>query len=550
MVALEVRSARRFTSTLAASLLAATAIGLSCPAAADTHVVAPGESIQAVIDDPATIDGDVVVVLPGVYAELLDFRGKAITLQSEDPLNWDTVAATVLDGQSTGSVITCASGEGPDSVLEGFTITGGSNTGGGGVSCVASSPTVRNCIFLDNEAMFEGGAMKFDFMCSPMILNCQFLSNEAIFGGAISSISSTPTFSNCTFAGNTSLFSGTGGAIDNLAMSDALINNCTFYGNTAGSGGAVANTSSTPVLSNCIMWNDAATSAGNEIANFGASPLIAYSNVAGSGGSAAWDAALGTDGGGNIDADPMFADPLGADGTSGTADDDLMLASGSPSVDSGNSGFVPLDSTDLDGDGNVSELLPLDLAGAERFVDATNTGAASVDMGAYERAAEPQLDLELVMDIDPLSCRNRVNRASRGVVAVGVLGSPDVDVTMIDVDSLGLMRADGVGGEVQPWNGRWFCRGPWFFDFASLPSESNQCRWWPRRDGMTDMLLKFRIPHMVEYLELNDVPLGNSIDLILTGRMLDGTPFTAQDHIRVVAPRYRRHYTHRRSRRW
>ena len=73
----------------------------------------------------------------------------------------------------------------------------------------------------------------------------------------------------------------------------------------------------------------------------------------------------------------IFADPLGPDGTAGTDDDDLRLVAGSPCIDAGNNGAVPVGvTTDLDGN--------------PRFRDDPNTpdtgaGAAPlVDMGAYE----------------------------------------------------------------------------------------------------------------------------------------------------------------------
>jgi hypothetical protein len=52
---------------------------------------------------------------------------------------------------------------------------------------------------------------------------------------------------------------------------------------------------------------------------------------------------------------------------------------------------VPADATDLDGDEDTTESVPIDLAGALRFVDdpnAPDTGDGAppiVDMGAYER---------------------------------------------------------------------------------------------------------------------------------------------------------------------
>jgi parallel beta-helix repeat protein len=97
---------------------------------------------------------------------------------------------------------------------------------------------------------------------------------------------------------------------------------------------------------------------------------------------------------GNISANPLFvsASP-GPNRIWGTADDtfgDLHLLPGSPCVDAGSNADVPADVADLDGDGDVTEPLPFDLAGAERFADdpyTVDTGAGTapiVDMGVYE----------------------------------------------------------------------------------------------------------------------------------------------------------------------
>ncbi len=70
-------------------------------------------------------------------------------------------------------------------------------------------------------------------------------------------------------------------------------------------------------------------------------------------------------------------------------------------VDAGNNAAVPPDSYDLDGDGNTSEPLPLDLGGLPRVVDGDGDGTATVDMGAYEYDGPPFLGV-LYVDDDAL----------------------------------------------------------------------------------------------------------------------------------------------------
>jgi len=253
-----------------------------------------------------------------------------------------------------------------------------------------SSPTITNATFVDNSANDGGGAICNNGRSgtsSPIIRNTVFSSNGATFGGAIFSVissSSDPSITNATFAGNSAFEDG--GAIFNSGRdgSSSTITNATFFGNSAKQGGAIY-LSGSPTITNTILWGNTASDlfGENQVENDeGGSPKIAYSLIAGSGGSGSeWDSGLGTDKGGNIDADPQFADADGPDATAGTADDDLRLqgpgspGGASPAIDAGDNEVI-----------SASE----DLAGNERRldveeVDDTGNGTAPiVDMGAYE----------------------------------------------------------------------------------------------------------------------------------------------------------------------
>ena len=187
------------------------------------------------------------------------------------------------------------------------------------------------------------------------------------------------------FGPASSLFSGTGGTIaiensliaDNVGSSKVLdvsgasidAVNSTFVdnGDPADASWAVFSGSGSLDSVNSIWWQNG--QAQSPPLNNGSGTInFATSIVDGSGGSAAWDAAFGVDGGGNLDLDPMFIDP---------ASGHYRLGSGTPAADLGNSGAVPADVFDVDQDGDTAEPTP-DLDLATRIVN------AAVDIGAFE----------------------------------------------------------------------------------------------------------------------------------------------------------------------
>ncbi len=86
----------------------------------------------------------------------------------------------------------------------------------------------------------------------------------------------------------------------------------------------------------------------------------------------------------NIGDDPLFLGPLGPDLLAGTQDDNLRIASGSPCIDMGDDTALPADAEDLDGDLDIFEPLPIDLAGGPRDLDGDGDTSSVVDMGAHE----------------------------------------------------------------------------------------------------------------------------------------------------------------------
>lgn len=236
--------------------------------------------------------GGEIVIAPGTYKEAINFNGKAVTLRSSDGPE-----VTIIDATGLGaSAVTCAAGEGPDTILEGFTITGGSGTKGGGIFCQGSSPTISNCRLTGNSAVTSGGGM-YCGGSGPTLVNCVIYGNSGESGAAVSCINSLAIITNCTIARNSAT---TGGALD-----------C---------GGASA-----PTVTNCILWANTPA----EIHDQGGTPAISYCDVQGG----------YTGGGNNIDADPMFANAAGGD---------FRLHKDSPCFNAGSNSAPRIPQTDLD----------------------------------------------------------------------------------------------------------------------------------------------------------------------------------------------------------
>ncbi len=346
----------------------------------------PKLTIQAGID--AAADGDEVVVADGVYTgpgnRGLSFQGKGITLRSAGGAQ-----ACIIDCEQADRAFFFWSGEPPEARIEGFTLTNGSAGAGGAVLLESCSATFADCViegntadvsgaihhngsgdlalmgctFADNSAfgsaaVFSGGKADDG---SLRTIGCAFIENSAQVIAAVGCGRSTLEIINCAFIGNVgevntgaitsssasvqvtnTIFSRNQSVGVHTGEGVAILVSNTFTGNTAG---VIGTYSGTVTLHNSVIWNNGSYNG---------------PQVGGSGNC--------------VGVDPLFVQP-------GT--DDLRLSIGSPCANAGNNALLPPDTHDLDGDGNVSEPLPIDLGGNPRIVDGT------VDAGAYEGEYEP-----------------------------------------------------------------------------------------------------------------------------------------------------------------
>ncbi len=253
--------------------------------------------------------------------------------------------------------------------------------GGGMASHDSAHPALDNVVVRGNSATSGGGLYYAWNANSYRFRGVTFIDNTAVDGGGVYCYRGASfEFANAVFFGNTA--TGNGGAICNRFYNLEL-DNVTMAGNTAaGMGGGIHNSeNSNLTMSNSVLWNNSAP-IGPEISYDSANPAyIDYCLIANSGGSGTgWNATLGVDNGGNIDADPLFVDAPGGD---------LHPSPTSPVIDAGNNGAVPVD-------------LALDLDGNPRYADVPeipDTGLGTppiIDMGAYEVFPDVTVEKEVL----------------------------------------------------------------------------------------------------------------------------------------------------------
>ncbi len=317
-----------FASTLLPSTALATTI----------NIPADYPTIQQGID--ASSNGDTVLVNPGTYGENVNFNGHNIVLGSLFLTTEDTsyISTTIIDGDSSGSVVRFENGEDSGTVIAGFTIMHGRTSPyGGGIYCVSNSnPVIRNNIIRDNFGFSTGGSPLGGGIyigdSGPLIMENLITNNEVhgdpgagagicgmnsasviignviadntaygVFGGMGGGIffgASSPVISGNIVVYNTTTEPGIGGGLL-FGECTALLSANTIFGNTSHWGSAIYSESSDLDITNTIIWGNGADS---NIVYQGTIPILNYCDIQG-----------GWAGTGNIDCDPQFCDPENGD---------------------------------------------------------------------------------------------------------------------------------------------------------------------------------------------------------------------------------------------
>lgn len=258
------------------------------------------------------------------------------------------------------------------------------NTGGGVHITQASQVSLYNVFMFNNSSSSEGGVLRIDtdaIGSSVEVANSLITTNSATTGGAV-------------YLGRGSL------RLVNTTVSD----------NDASSGsgtGGVAQAGGTLEVANSILWGNAPASFSTSVPT---SASLSHSIIDGGCPSGVSCSSV-------LDTDPLFVDETS-----------YGLGEESPAVDFGLTELLPLDTFDLDDDGNTEEPLPVDLGGRSRIQ------GNEVDLGTFESpfavALEPGAGVPAT---NALGAAYPNPFRDRTTLALDVALAQDVTVEMFDV---------------------------------------------------------------------------------------------------------------------
>lgn len=304
-------------------------------------------TIQEAID--SSVNGDTVLVMPGIYFENLKMKGKSIVLTSMFYLNMDKsfISTTIINGSTpanpdSASCIMMTGKEDSTTVVQGFTLTGGKGTKwkdihngltyreGGGILMEFCSAVIQYNYIIDNEAIDRSGNMSSaggggirSGDGNPTIINNMFSRNKGRYGAAIVFNYSKGKVKNNIIVDNSGGEDYGGSGIwatgdNNIKHFVQIENNTIAYNSCKGTGsqaqgkGAVMIFANKAIMKNNIIWGNVQSSGVSVRTYLGGTIDAKYNSVS--------EVLTGE---GNINGDPLF-DSTG-----------YFLKSASPTIDAG-----------------------------------------------------------------------------------------------------------------------------------------------------------------------------------------------------------------------
>lgn len=315
---------------------------------------------------------------PSLDGATIVLAGSELSLFHSITIDASSLSSLTIDAQGQSRVFRIAD----VATLRGLTITGGAASDGGGIYN-SGTLTVINSIVSGNTAHAGGGGIHNSLHGTLSVINTVISENSARSGAGMYS-RGWATVTNTTIVNNTADYAGGGLAISN--------------------GGCI--------LNNSLVANNEAPN-GSDIDKSSYGNLTGAHNLVGNGS----DQAAIVDGvdGNQVGTSMAPIDPrLGDQSQRNGGQWGYPLRHDSPAINAGNNDLLPIDTFDLDGDGNTSEPLSTDVTGISRVANGT------VDIGAFEffspwhnHASPHDVDNNgIVAPLDVLTLINFINGSS------------------------------------------------------------------------------------------------------------------------------------------
>ncbi len=233
-------------------------------------------TIQLAIDD--CVNGDIVLVAPGTYTgegnRDIDFKGKAITVRSQDTDDPSVVELTVIDCEGSLGIphrgFVFHSGEDSNARIEGLVITNGHSDAGSGILCIDSSPVISKCIIRGNTAVQgHGDPRRDEYRVSPLgagggilamngtgliVEECVFTENHALHGGGLYLTEALDfRVTHCVIDGNRADGRGGGVYCGSYQVNAGSLSKCQINSNQASEGGGLCCGGVRLAISHCII---------------------------------------------------------------------------------------------------------------------------------------------------------------------------------------------------------------------------------------------------------------------------------------------------------
>jgi hypothetical protein len=319
----------------------------------DTIAVAKGTYIPDASDRTVAFNMAAGVKVFGGFAGNEDIT--SVTIENRDFETNETILSGDLAGNDGSGIITENSytvvifdawdaAMSNTTVLDGFTISGGNanggsleSAGGGGIymqpgSAQDCNPLLKNLVVKNNKAkngagLYMDGIININAAISPTVENVIFESNYAysgsgggIYMAAAPDCDVDPVLNEVAIINNEASASGggaflLGGYDGEPGTVSSTFNNVTFYGNAcinSSNGTAIfihgQDGLADPIFNNVIFYGNDESQIFRYADGGTTDPSFNHCLITGSP-SSAWNTGLGNDLGGNIDGDPLLADP-------------------------------------------------------------------------------------------------------------------------------------------------------------------------------------------------------------------------------------------------